>query len=220
QGGMAGPARVVLVGDGRPEERHDAVPGELLDCPLEAMDTLGEDLEEPVEQPVPFLGVEPLGELHRVDHVGEQHGDLLPLALQRTARAEDLLDQVARRVRARLARGIAGPAPREPLPARIAEAPARPGQGGTVRAGDTPPERGAALTTEVRAVPVLVSAAGAPHGCSAPPSSPLALPSPPRAPPAARAATPSLVRAGLAAHAADRTRRHGSRLGARCPVEP
>jgi hypothetical protein len=47
--------RVVLVGDRRAEERHDAVAGELVDGALEAVDALGEEAEEAVEDRVPLL---------------------------------------------------------------------------------------------------------------------------------------------------------------------
>src|SRR5262245_23465090 len=68
---VTGAPGVILMRDGGPEQRHDAVAGELVDRPLEAMHLLGEDLEEAVENTMPFLGVDPLGEQHRVDHVGE-----------------------------------------------------------------------------------------------------------------------------------------------------
>jgi hypothetical protein len=44
------------------------------------MHTVGEDLEEPVEDAVPFLGVDLLRQFHRPLHVGEQHSDLFALA--------------------------------------------------------------------------------------------------------------------------------------------
>jgi hypothetical protein len=39
--------RVILVGYWGPEERHDAITGVLVDRALEAVDSLGEDREEP-----------------------------------------------------------------------------------------------------------------------------------------------------------------------------
>src|SRR5207245_2167110 len=90
---------VVLVRDGRTEEGHDAVAGELDDRPLEAMHALGEDMEEAIHDAVPVLGVELLGEVHRAFHVGEEDGHLLALAFERAAGAEDLLGQVLRGVR-------------------------------------------------------------------------------------------------------------------------
>jgi hypothetical protein len=82
QGGVAGPAGVVLVGDGSAEERHDAVAGELVDRPLEAVHPVGEDPHEPVHHRVPLLGVEVLLELHRPLHVGEEHRDLFVFPFQ------------------------------------------------------------------------------------------------------------------------------------------
>jgi hypothetical protein len=101
--GVAGALRVVLVRDRRAEEGHDAVAGVLVDRALEAMDPLGEELEEAVHDPVPCLGVELLGEAHRALHVGEEHGHVLALALEGGAGGEDLLGEVIRSVGARLA---------------------------------------------------------------------------------------------------------------------
>src|SRR5437016_5363454 len=92
---------VVLVRDRRPEERHDAVAGVLVHRALEAVHALGQQLEEAVDDPVPLLGIELLGELHRALHVGEEHGHLLALAFERAAGAEYLLGQVLRGVRRR-----------------------------------------------------------------------------------------------------------------------
>jgi hypothetical protein len=89
---------MVLVGDGGPEQRHDAVAGVLVDRALEAVHALGEELQEAVPDPVPFLRVELLGEIHRPLHVGEQDGYLLALPLQRSARGEDFFRQVTRGV--------------------------------------------------------------------------------------------------------------------------
>ena len=50
--------------------------------PLEAVHALGKKLKEAVEDRVPRLGVDLLGQLHRPLHVGEQHGHLLALALE------------------------------------------------------------------------------------------------------------------------------------------
>ena len=53
-----GPARVVLVRDGRPEERHDAIPEELVDRALEAVHLGQHQIEGSAHEPVNFLGVE------------------------------------------------------------------------------------------------------------------------------------------------------------------
>jgi hypothetical protein len=108
--GVTAAPRVVLVRDRRPEEGHDAVAAEVVDGAFEAMDARREDLEEAVEHAMPFLGVDLLGELHRVHDVREEHGHVLSLALHGAPLAEDLLGQMCRRARQ--------PARRRPPPRR------------------------------------------------------------------------------------------------------
>ena len=96
-GGVAGAARVVLVGDRRPEERHDAVAGELVDRALEAVDAAAQDRHEVGHEPSPGLGADALGEVHRADRVGEEHGDLLALPLERGPAGADLRREMLRR---------------------------------------------------------------------------------------------------------------------------
>ena len=93
----AGALGVVLVGDGGAEERHDAVAGVLVDGPLVAVDAVGENAEEAIEEAMPVLGVDALGELHRARDVREEHGDRLALALERAPGGKDLLGGAARR---------------------------------------------------------------------------------------------------------------------------
>src|SRR5262249_13334763 len=102
QRGVTRPLRVVLVRDGRPEERHDAITSVLVDCPLEAMDAVGEDREKPIHDLVPFLWIQLLCEIHRTLHVGKEHGYLLALALQSAPRGEDLFGEALRGIGARL----------------------------------------------------------------------------------------------------------------------
>jgi hypothetical protein len=45
---VPGALRVVLVGDWRAEQRHDAVAGVLVHRPFEAVHAVGEDLEEAI----------------------------------------------------------------------------------------------------------------------------------------------------------------------------
>src|SRR5207247_3085588 len=94
----ARPLRVILVGDRRAEERHEAVAGELGDRSLEAMHALGKQRGDALHDLVEHLGINLLGEVHGALHVGEEDGDLLALALEGGARGEDLLDQVLRGV--------------------------------------------------------------------------------------------------------------------------
>ena len=80
---VAGALGVVLVGDRRAEQRHDAVAGVLVDGALEAMHALREDAEEPRRRMVCHCsGSTLLGECHRALHVGEEHRDLLALAFE------------------------------------------------------------------------------------------------------------------------------------------
>ena len=109
---MHGPARVVLVGDGGAEERHDAVAEELVDRALVAVHLGQHEVEGAAHEPVHLLGVEALGQRGEPRDVHEEHGHLLALALERAARREDLLGQVLGRVglgRGELAGGGPGP---------------------------------------------------------------------------------------------------------------
>src|SRR5205809_918422 len=81
---------------------------------------------------MPFLGVHAFGELHRVHDVGEQHRDLLALALERAASAEDLLGEMPRGVDVRPARRL-GHRGHEPLATGIAEPLPRRADGRTAR---------------------------------------------------------------------------------------
>ena len=96
-----GPARVVLVRDGRPEQRHDAVAEELIDRALVAVHLGQHEVEGPAHEPVDFLGIEAGGQGREPGDVHEQHRHLLALALERAGGGEDLLGQVLRRVGAR-----------------------------------------------------------------------------------------------------------------------
>jgi hypothetical protein len=92
---VTGATGVVLVGEGRPEERHDPVAGVLVDGAFEAVDALGEDREEAIEDRVPLFGLDPLRDLHGALDVHEQHRDVLALALQGASRSEDAIGEMA-----------------------------------------------------------------------------------------------------------------------------
>ena len=62
QGGADGAPRMVLVGDGRAEQRHEAVAHELGDRSLVAVDRLQHQLEAAPDQGVRLFGIEALGE--------------------------------------------------------------------------------------------------------------------------------------------------------------
>src|SRR6266542_4583031 len=57
---IASPRRMILVSDRCAEQRHDSIARVLIDRPLEAVDTISEDLEEALHDSVPFLGVDRL----------------------------------------------------------------------------------------------------------------------------------------------------------------
>jgi hypothetical protein len=89
---------VVLVRDRRSEERHDPVAHDLVHRALVAMDGVHHELEDRVEQLARLLGVPVGDQLHRALEVGEEHGDLFPLALEGGLGGEDPLGEVLRRV--------------------------------------------------------------------------------------------------------------------------
>ncbi len=93
-----GPARVVLVGDGRAEKSHEAVAEELIDRPLVAVDFAERQLEEPVEQEVHRLGAQAVGERRRAHQIAEEDGDLLALPFKGCFRLQDLPCQMGRSV--------------------------------------------------------------------------------------------------------------------------
>src|SRR5207247_1173962 len=102
EGGRTGALGVVLVGDRGAEERHDAVAGVLVDGPLVSVNAARKDPEQTIEQPMPFLWIDALRELHRAHDVGEEDGDQLALAPERALGRKNLLDEMPRRVGARL----------------------------------------------------------------------------------------------------------------------
>jgi hypothetical protein len=94
QRGIAGADGVVLVGQRGAEEGHDPVAHDLVDGAFVAVDGLHHPLEHGVEELARLLGI-PVGEqLHGALEIGEEHGDLLALALQGGLGGEDLLGEV------------------------------------------------------------------------------------------------------------------------------
>ena len=167
--GVARPHRVVLVGHGGAEERHDAVAHDLVHRALVAVDGLHHPLEDGVEELPGLLGV-PVGEqLHRALHVGEEHGDLLALPLERALRGQDPFGQVFRgvRVRSREA-GLSLRGAPDWVGTRRAELCGR-GQEGPAALAQAR-QRGGALLAELRLRWVLLMAPGTLHrGASGPP---------------------------------------------------
>ena len=95
---VARPHGVVLVGERRAEERHDPVAHHLVDRALVAVDGLHHALEHGIEELARLLGIAVGEQLHRALEVGEEHRDLLALALEGGLGGEDLLGEVLRRV--------------------------------------------------------------------------------------------------------------------------
>ena len=102
ESGRTGALGVVLVGDWGTEERHDAVAGVLVDGPFVPVDAVREDPEQAIEEAMPFLDIDALRELHRAHDVDEEDGHQLALAPERALGSENLLDEMARCVGARL----------------------------------------------------------------------------------------------------------------------
>ena len=87
---------VILVRNGRAEQRHEAVAQKLIDGALVVVDLGQRQLEEPLEHGVHRLRTYALRQGGRVGDVAEQHRDLLALALHRALGGEDLFGEVAR----------------------------------------------------------------------------------------------------------------------------
>jgi hypothetical protein len=95
---VAGPHRVVLVGHGSAEQRHDPVAHHLVDRALEAVNRLHHVFEDGIEDLARLLGITICEQLHRALEIGEEHSDLLALALEGALGREDLLGKVLRGV--------------------------------------------------------------------------------------------------------------------------
>ena len=92
----AGAHGVVLMRDRRAEQRHDAVAKDPVDGTLVTVDAVHHHAERRIQNAPGVLRVGVLDQRERALDVGEQHGDLLALALERCARAQDTLGQVPR----------------------------------------------------------------------------------------------------------------------------
>ena len=86
QGCGHGARRVVLVRDGRAEQRHDAVAGELVHRAFVAVHRLHQVAEAAVHDGVQVFRVETRRQRGEARDVGEEHGHLLALALEGAAR--------------------------------------------------------------------------------------------------------------------------------------
>ncbi len=100
---------MILVGDRRAEEGHNPIAHNPVHGALIAVDRLDHAFEHRVEELLRVLRVAVSKQLHRALNIREQHGDLLPLALEGCPRGEDLIGKVLGRVILR--RGKAGIVP-------------------------------------------------------------------------------------------------------------
>ena len=105
---VAGPHRVILVGERGAEERHDPVAHDLVDRTLVLVNRLDHALEDGVENLARLFRIAVRQELQRALEIGEEDGHLLALALEGALRGEDALGEVPGRVR--FGRGEARPA--------------------------------------------------------------------------------------------------------------
>ena len=74
-----GPLRIILMGDGRPEDRHDVVTDELVDVSSAIGHLAAQALERPFHEGLGDLGVELLGDRGIAGEIGEQNGCQPPL---------------------------------------------------------------------------------------------------------------------------------------------
>jgi hypothetical protein len=98
---IAGADGMILVRHRCAEQRHDPIAHDLIHRALVAVDGFHHELEHRIEELARVLGITVAQELHRALEIGEEHGDLLALALEHALGREDLLGQVLGRVRAR-----------------------------------------------------------------------------------------------------------------------
>ena len=161
--GVAGALRVILVRDGRAEERHDAVPRVLVDGPLEAVHTVARDLEVAIQDRVPLLGIDLLSQRHGAGDIREEHSHLLALALQGGLRLENPVGEVLGGVSAGVALRNLRPGSSKGMSTGVTEFLAdrvRLTAGGASSLGY---ERRCAFSAERSTFPVLVAAARAVH---------------------------------------------------------
>src|SRR5262249_18212037 len=85
---------MVFMGDGSPEERHNAIAHDLIDGPLIAMDRRDHPFQHRIEQLPRFLRIAIGQQLHGSLQIGKEHRDLLAFAFERTAGGENLLREI------------------------------------------------------------------------------------------------------------------------------
>src|SRR5262249_41300132 len=96
EGGVASAHSVVLMGDGGPEQGHDAIAHDLVHRPLVAVHRCHHVLHHRVEELARLLRVTVGKQLHRALQGGKQYRDLFPFPFQGGARGEDFFCQMRR----------------------------------------------------------------------------------------------------------------------------
>ena len=89
---------MIFMSDRSAEQRHDAVPHDLVDRALVAVNRIHHQLEDRVKDLPGLLGVLVGEQLHRPFEVREQHGDQLAFSLKRRFGCQDLFGEVPRGV--------------------------------------------------------------------------------------------------------------------------
>jgi hypothetical protein len=100
--------RRVLQRNGRAEQRHDPVPGHLVDRAPEVPDPVDLDLVDRIHEAEGVFRAELLGEWCEPLQVAEHDGDVLPLAFDLVSLSEDLLGQALREVTLDLGEFVVG----------------------------------------------------------------------------------------------------------------
>jgi hypothetical protein len=163
----AGSHGVVLVGEGGAEEGHDPIAHHLVHGALVAVDGVHHQREEGIENLARLLGIAVGEQLHGALEIGEEHGDLLALALHGRLGGQDLLGEVLGGVRLRCRRTIRGRrAGGDSLAAPEAEAGA-PGLLGATRAAGQR-EASSALRAEPGVGRLVLPAPGTRHAGASP----------------------------------------------------
>jgi hypothetical protein len=98
QSRVAGPHRMILMGDWGPEQGHDAIAHDLVHGPLVAMHRRHHAFEYRVENLAGLLGVTIRQQLQRALQVRKENRDLLALAFQGCTGHEDLLGEIGGRI--------------------------------------------------------------------------------------------------------------------------
>jgi hypothetical protein len=87
---------MVLIGERRPKQGHNAITQDLVHGPFEAVHSRHHVLKEQVKELARLLEVAVGQQLHGALEIGEQHRHLLTLGFQGASGVQDLLGQITR----------------------------------------------------------------------------------------------------------------------------